>query len=807
MRVRSLALLLTLSAGLLSFILLSTLENAIQTALLARSRDLLGADLALSSRRWIQSAELDKVRTELQKAVLGPVRETETLELFTMAAHIPERGGASTPQLVELHVVEPKYPLLGVLEFEETTQCPTGPSKPACVHGDPALALRWNLQPGHSKIRVGEKTFIWAGSIARDTSRSLRGGAMAPRLILQRSELPATGLLRQGTTLTIRKLFALKDTPAAGKLEALAARLDQSVTDPGIQIKIPRDAAADEGRLLSQVGDFLGLTSLVGLILAFLGCYWLLRRLVQQNAQNWAILRVLAPGRYSPDLPFWKLAFTLALGATAASLAAAELIWISAAPHLSKFLFMEGRLSAGAGTILLSPTALQALTLALATLGFALYPSLGFLKRQSLMELLKNPAVLAQRPGLRRLDLALLVGVLWVFSRWVAHSWRVGGIFMAGLIASSAIAMAIGWLVLRVLEKSAPSVRVPAQKLALLALSRLKASSLLLWSTFTLGAMLISLIPLLQSSLSVQLADPRGAGPVPSLFLFDIQDEQLEPMKEWVHHQNSQLQFVTPMIRGRLLAVNGTPFEKLSTATKTREEEREARFRNRGFNLTYRSELTPSETLVEGQLFSELADRPPSSPEAVSIEKRFAQRLGIRLGDQLEFDIQGVPILAQVVAIRSVQWTSFQPNFFIVFEPRALRDAPKSFLASLPSMPLRERESFQRGIFEKFANVSTIDVTRLMQTLLEGFTQISQALAVMALFSALAGAIAVFGIATLRASERLPELQLIRLLGMSQRTLQTSLTSELTLLAASASVCGLALSTGLAGAMSRAMPA
>ncbi len=783
----SLPLLATLTLGILSFVLLSTLEGSIQQSLSSRSRELLGADLALSSRRWLSEEELTRARKAL--AFEGAARETEVLELFSMVS-----TSGQTPQLVELTAVEPNYPLVGRLEFE--AQCPEGQT---CVFGDATLAIRWGLRPGISTLQIGEKKFTWGGKINDDTSRSLRGGNLAPKVVIPRSELPATGLLRAGATFTTRKLFALPQATDPRLLKQLARELDRSLTDPGIQVQIPEDAAADEGRLLSSVGDFLGLTSLVGLLLSFLGCYWLLRRLVQQGAQSWAIYRVIAPAQWMADRPLWKAAALLSFTSAVLAIAIAQLAWATGAPALSRFLLMSGTLA----TSLSLQTVAQALILSFGTLALALIPSLRFLKRQNLMELLKNPQILAQKPGFLPTDSILLIGALFLAARWVAHSWWVASIFLAGLLLSVAILWGLGGAFLAFLEKTALLAATAAQRNSLLALARLRSSTLLLWITFSLGALLITLMPLLESSLGRQISNPQEAGPVPSLFLFDIQEEQLETAQKWAKSLGSELQFVTPLIRGRLLQVNGIPFEKISDAPTTREEEREARFRNRGFNLTYRSGLSPSERLIAGRGFEAPTSRPASSPEAVTLEKRFAERLKLKIGDRLSFDIQGVPIDAEVVGLRQVSWTSFQPNFFVVFEPRALVDAPKTYLASLPAMPVEAREQIQRSLFESFPNISTIDVTRVMKTLLEGFGQISRALALMAMLSAIAGAMAVFSVASLRARERMGELQLLKLLGMPRQALLLSVTGELAVLASASAGLGMLLATGLAGVLSR----
>ena len=183
----------------------------------SRSRELLGGDFAVSSRRWPSPTELEAVRGELRR--LGSLRETEVLEFFSMVG-----PPSQAPQLVELVTVEDAYPLVGSLE-RETSGCPLG--SPGCLWGDAPLAIRWNLKPGESLLRVGKSTLRWGGRILRDTSRGVRGTSFAPRVFLPRSLLADTGLLRAGATLTVRHLFAIEPPPSAEALAGVAAALDQ----------------------------------------------------------------------------------------------------------------------------------------------------------------------------------------------------------------------------------------------------------------------------------------------------------------------------------------------------------------------------------------------------------------------------------------------------------------------------------------------------------------------------------------------------------------------------------------------------
>jgi putative ABC transport system permease protein len=174
----------------------------------------------------------------------------------------------------------------------------------------------------------------------------------------------------------------------------------------------------------------------------------------------------------------------------------------------------------------------------------------------------------------------------------------------------------------------------------------------------------------------------------------------------------------------------------------------------------------------------------------------------MKLGDRLDFEIQGVPITGRIENLRRVQWTSFQPNFFITFKPGALDDAPKSYLASLPGADGAQREKWQAGIFQRFPNISSIDVTRLMETLLEGFAQISAALRIMAILAGASGMAAVFSVLRLRARERQSELQLLKILGAAPRSLVRAVALEAATLSAAAATFGVGLSLIVGAALS-----
>ena len=125
-------------------------------------------------------------------------------------------------------------------------------------------------------------------------------------------------------------------------------------------------------------------------------------------------------------------------------------------------------------------------------------------------------------------------------------------------------------------------------------------------------------------------------------------------------------------------------------------------------------------------------------PAEVSLEERFAERMGLKLGDLLTFNVHEVPIVAKVINLRKVKWNSFQPNFFILFQPGVLDDAPATYLASMGGLDKLERMNYQNLIVKEFPNVSVIDVTRTVERVLKISDQMVLALRFMAYLSIMA---------------------------------------------------------------------
>jgi putative ABC transport system permease protein len=266
----------------------------------------------------------------------------------------------------------------------------------------------------------------------------------------------------------------------------------------------------------------------------------------------------------------------------------------------------------------------------------------------------------------------------------------------------------------------------------------------------------------------------------PALFIFDIQEDQMGPLLNFAQSNGTPLEGMTPMIRARMEKVNGQEFKRSAdetSAVRTREDEVESRFRNRALNLTYRRELSLGETIVEGEPFPAMTDS-TDRPAWISLEKRFAQRLKLKLGDRVSFDVQGIEVEGIVKNFREVKWTSFYPNFFVNVEPGFIDDAPKTYLAVLPAGAHQDKRNFQRLAVTEFPNISMIDVEELTNKLSLLFTKSRMAIEFISWLSLGVGLVILYGLSHDQVYRRYYDLALLKSLGVSSRKLLAELLIE-----------------------------
>jgi putative ABC transport system permease protein len=195
--------------------------------------------------------------------------------------------------------------------------------------------------------------------------------------------------------------------------------------------------------------------------------------------------------------------------------------------------------------------------------------------------------------------------------------------------------------------------------------------------------------------------------------------------------------------------------------------------------------------------------RSASGPARISIEEGLAQQLHVHLGDTLTWDFHGVPIPSVVASIRRVEWARFEPNFFVVFEPGSIDDAPQTFVA-LSDIPDRtQRARVQAELAHRFPNISALDLSLLQETLDRIIGKVSLAVRFLALFSVAAGVLVLIGALSTSRHQRIRESALLKTLGATRRQITRILFTEYAALGLLAGLAGTLLALGGAWALTR----
>jgi putative ABC transport system permease protein len=761
-----------MALGVLGYISLDSINNSLNQELATRSKTFLSADFAISSRRKIPDEDLSKIRAQLPAAAI----ESEVLEFFSMASN-----GANS-RLIQVKAVSDNYPFYGEVKLSSGRALSNSAQTVRLADGEVVVYPELLIQLGSSvgdEIKIGGINFKVVDTILEDSTQTFRMGSIAPKVYARNQPSLISNFVKEGSTVSYAYLFKFT---APVDLALLQTKISEKVADPGIRMETPESAAEDTGRIFAYLGDYLGLVSIVAFFLAQIGGVFLFRSLIEKKSRDIAIMKSL--GLQSSAAILIYTTYIISLGLTAALLAflASQFIARTLSAPLAEFLPFQIDIAISVKTVLVA----LFITSAGAILGCL--PFLGSLNQIKLTELLQESS--GSRFSIKgRSVLLFLPGILFfsALSFFEANSYKVAGAFLSGLFASFLLLGALGFAGIYIIGRT--NIKRPWYiRHSFLFLSREGRQSIITFVTIGLGTLLISLLPQVKTGIQSEL-ETNDRSKIPSLFLFDIQEDQADKLVAFVQDLGVKVSYNSPMVRARLLTVNGSVFERAVSKDgfKTREEEAEARFRNRGFNLSYRADLTEAEEIVKGQDWDLKSEDPIAD---LSLEIKFAERLGLKLGDVLKFDVQGVEIEGRIVNFRTVKWTSFQPNFFVLFEPGYLEPAPKTFLSALPPMPEDEKMKIQNQLAKEFPNVSVVDVSRSIKSALTLIDKMSEILSFMAYLSLIAGFVVMYSISSHQARQRRWDLNMLKVFGAKFRHLQIYFLSEFALVGLVASIIG-----------------
>jgi putative ABC transport system permease protein len=761
---------LSIVLGIAALVAIGSFNDNLRQAIDDQAKTLLGADLEVQSR-----VELTEEAQDFLDG-LGGAQAWEVM-ISTMIV-FPQADGAT--RLVSLRALEGDFPFYGTFRTWPTE----APQR--LRQGGPVAILEQTLMAQFG-VRVGDpvvlgtQTFTVIGTLEQIPGESAAVATFSPRVYIPRSELETTDLIGPGSLVRYKTYFRFHDTR---DVEALVEELRGRFGELRLGFDTVERRKRDLGQSLRNVYAFLSLVGFVALFLGAIGVASAIHVHVRQKIATVAILRCVgASARQAFGV---YLVQGLSLGLLGALLGAVLGVGVQLAlPHL------VGRVLPFDVDFFISvPAVVQGVSSGLIIGGlFTLLPLLA-VRRVSPLVAIRAQVQSSARPDPLRWALygAILVAVTG-FALWQAPRWQVGlgfvGMLLVSFGALAALAKAVAWAARRFMPRRAPYV----WRQGIANLHRPNNRTVLLLLALGLGTFLVVTLSLARATLTAQI-EGTGGGERPNLLFFDIQDDQLEPLQEILAREGAPIRAQAPIVTMRLSMLEGEP---VSDLLRQGDHPIPAWTLRREYRSTYRETLTGTEKLVAGEFIGRV--EPDVEVVPVSLEVGIAGDLRLEVGDELEFDVQGLPVRARVASLREVEWRRLEPNFFVVFPAGVLEPAPKFFVAATRAETPEHSARLQREVVRVLPNVSAIDLAVILETLDRIFSRVEFVIQFMALFTVVTGVIVLAGAVLSGRFQRLREVVLLRTLGATQRQLVRIQLVEYALLGLLAALvgCGLAV--------------
>ncbi len=285
-----------------------------------------------------------------------------------------------------------------------------------------------------------------------------------------------------------------------------------------------------------------------------------------------------------------------------------------------------------------------------------------------------------------------------------------------------------------------------------------------------------------------------------NVLFFDVQEDQARPLDSLIRARGYSIVQRAPIVPMKIVAINSLEGTHLLTGdSAARGGRREGWALRREFRSTFRDSLMPSEIVKAGR-FHTGGSRPDRMPE-MSLDADVAKNLKVRLGDTITWDVQGVRVAARITSLREVNWSRFEPNFFAVFERRALEKAPKQFVILADVRGEGAVARLQRDAVQLYPNVASLDLTLVQQTIGRVLEKVTAAIRFMAALSLALGIPVLFSAVSATRRERLREGVLLKVLGATKRQVGRVMFAEYLLLGGLGSLAGVLLSVVSAWAL------
>jgi len=773
---RRLALMtVAIALGVAAIVAINSFRSSLTASVHAQARSLLGADVALASRRPFV-APVNESLDSVARTGVSVSRVTR----FASMALVPRTGRTT---LAQVHAVTGDFPYYGTIETDPPGRWPALSATRAALL-DPGLLLHLDARVGDT-LALGAGRFLIAGVLTEVPGDVDLEAALAPRLYIAGAYLAETRLLGFGSMVRYHAFLRLPDEHAA---ERFANRHAALFREHRVRITTVAEQERDVAQALGSLARYLGLLGLMALLLGAIGVASAIHVFVKDKADSVAVLRCLGASASTVFGVYLVQALVLGLGGAAAGVGIGMLVQASLPAALAEFLPVRVAVTVD------WPAAAAGFGIGLwVTVLAALLPLLAVRRATPLRALRRDfgPPT-RDRDPIRLVLYAALAASVVVLSAGQAPSRPIGIAFALALGATLGLLWLVAWLTTRAARRLFPRRARYVVRQGVANLFRPRNQTVAVTLALGFGVFVIATLYLVQRNLLDRLA-PDARPDRGNLVILDIQRDQRDGVVELLRDRGHPVVQLVPIVAARIAALGGRPVDSILADTSGSQPDRWAlrhQYRN-----TYRDTLVGSERLVAGRWWTR--GRPGALPR-VSLEEEVARDLGVGVGNRVTWDVQGIRVETEIGSLRRVQWARLEPNFFAVFEPGALDAAPQSFVALTRVADPVQRAELQRDLVVRYPNLSALDLGLVLAGLDRIFGRVAFAIRFMAAFTIVTGILVLAGAILTSRLQRARETVLLRTLGATGAQVRGILVTEYVALGTLAALSGVALA-GVAG--------
>jgi putative ABC transport system permease protein len=770
----------SITLGVAALVSIHSFRDDFSRAVQADADILMGANARFADDKPI-GPEVQTVIDSLRSAGVESARVTTASSMILAPS-------SDVVRLLQVRALDQGYPYYGDVATE-----------PAGVWGahlesgkvlvDPAVLTQLRVSIGDSLV-VGTVRLVIAGTVDDLPTDVAFQAAIGPRIHISQESMELAGLIGFGSLARYEVYLRLPDQNERG---ALRDRYGEVLLAAGVSYRLAEEQAQSLANGVRFLGRFLALVGLAALLLGGVGVASAIHVYIRERRPGIAILRCIGAGQSTAFLAYLIQAACLGL------LGASGGVVLGVVLQEVMPIVLAGVLPVDVNTRLSLPSIAAGLGIGVwVAVVFALIP---------LLQVRDVPPLAAIRQDFearRRFDLPRLAAYLILAASVLllcaleAPEPEMGVGFALGLAVAGGTIAAVGLGLTHLTRRFFPARASYPVRQGVSNLFRPQNQTVSVTLALGFGAFVIGMILQVEASLRDDLTMSAGDGQA-NLLLFDIQTDQLAGILELVG-EDAQAD-ASPLVTGRVAQINRISVDSLR-ANLDPERRPDAWAVRREYRNTYRATLGRAETLISGQWWDGTPGREDGTRvdygrlPRVSLEQDVAESLRVGLGDTIAWDISGTQIETVITSLRRVDWARLEPNFFAIFEPGVLDDAPQNILlvARIPSD--EERARVQRDLVGVFPNVSALDFSRVQEAIESVLSRVRQAVAFLGGFSALAGIIVLTGALATSRMQRLREGALLKTLGARRNQIMTVLFAEYLALGSIATASGLLLAIG-----------